>query len=143
MITNERQYKITRHQLNKIDEAINALKNKIMKAGSKSEILTKAGFDALTSERENLANQILEYEKLKSGAVDIFRAATLEELPKILIEARIAKNFSQRKLAELIGVREQQIQRYEAQQYAIASFARLAQIAKALELNITEIAKFE
>ena len=141
MITNERQYKITRHQLNKIDESINALKNKIVEAESEPEILTKAGLDALISERENLANQILEYEKLKSGRVDIFRASTLEELPKILIEARIAKNFSQRKLAELIGVKEQQIQRYEAQQYAIASFARLVQIAKALNLNITEIAK--
>jgi len=143
MITNERQYKISKHQLRKLEKTIDSFDHKKIIAKVKSEFLVKAEFDALLSERENLVGQILEYETLKSGTVDKFRASTLKELPNILIKARIAKSLSQNKLADLIGVKEQQIQRYEAEQYASASLTRLSQIAKALELNINEIAEFE
>ena len=70
------------------------------------------------------------------------KASTLEDLPNILIRARIAKGFSQRQLAEAIGLKEQQIQRYEAEEYASANLQRLSEIAKALCLNISEIAEF-
>jgi len=70
-----------------------------------------------------------------------FRANSLAELPTVLIRARIAQNLSQRELGELIGLKEQQIQRYESEQYASASLARLKEIADALKLNITEIAE--
>jgi HTH-type transcriptional regulator / antitoxin HigA len=143
MITNERQYKISKYQLRKLEKTIDFFDYKKIIEKVKSEILVKAEFDSLLSERENLVGQILEYETLKSGTVDKFRASTLKELPNILIKARIAKSLSQNKLADLIGVKEQQIQRYEAEKYASASLTRLSQIAKALELNINEIAEFE
>jgi HTH-type transcriptional regulator / antitoxin HigA len=143
MITNERQYKITRNQLKKIEEAIDSFDAEKVIAGVKSKSLAKAQIDALLSEKENLVNQILQYETLKSGTVGQFRASTLKELPSILISARIAKNLSQNELAECVGIKEQQIQRYEAEQYASASLTRLAKIARALELNISEIAEFE
>jgi HTH-type transcriptional regulator/antitoxin HigA len=143
MITNERQYKITNNLINKIEEAINSFNKKKLNEENQSKVLIKAELDALLSERENLANQILEYRTLKSGTIDSFRALNLEELPKILIEARISKNLSQRKLAELIGVKEQQIQRYEAELYITANLTRLAQVANALDLNINEIAEFK
>ena len=143
MITNDRQYKITNNQLKKIKEVVDSFDIKKVILSTKSKFLAKAELDALLSEQDNLTKQILEYEVLKSGTVDIFRAPTLEELPSILIKARIAKNLTQRKFAELIGVKEQQIQRYEAEQYATANLTRLAQVAKALDLNINEIAEFK
>jgi HTH-type transcriptional regulator/antitoxin HigA len=72
----------------------------------------------------------------------MLKASTLEDLPSILIRARIVKGFSQRQLAEAIGLKEQQIQRYEAEEYASANLQRLAEIANALGLNISEIAEF-
>ncbi len=61
MITNERQYKITKDQLRKMEDAINSFK--VKKTGNKeSEILAKAELDALVSEQENLVKQISEYE---------------------------------------------------------------------------------
>lgn len=141
MITNERQYKITKSQLKKIEDAINSFK--VEKTDNKgSEILAKAELDALLSEQKNLITQLSEYEKLKSGKVDVFRASSLKGLPDILIKARIAKNLSQKELAELIGIKEQQIQRYEAEHYTTANLIRLVQVAKALKLNISEIAEF-
>ena len=46
--------------------------------------------------------------------------------------------MTQKELADKIGVREQQIQRYEASQYSSASFDRLCSIADALNIDITQ-----
>jgi HTH-type transcriptional regulator/antitoxin HigA len=143
MIINERQYKITKGQLRKLEEALESFNMKKEALRVKSKLLAKSEFEALQSEIENLYTQVQEYETLKSGTVEQFMAATIEDLPTILIKARIAKGFSQNKLANMVGLKEQQIQRYEAEQYATANLARLSQIAKALELNISEIAEFK
>ena len=142
MITNERQYRITRAQLEKLKEALSSFDVKRAENRSKSVQLAKAEANALKSEIENLSLQIQNYETLKSGTVEILKASTLEELPNILIRARIAKGLSQRKFAELLKLKEQQIQKYEAEEYATANLSRLAEVANALELNITEIAEF-
>jgi HTH-type transcriptional regulator / antitoxin HigA len=141
MITNERQYRITSTQLKKFREAIDDFDIKAVIKKTKSKVLAKAELDALRSEYENLSMQIHEYEALKSGTTEVLKASSLEELPTILIRARIAKGLSQRQLAEAIGVKEQQIQRYEAEEYASANLPRLAEVAKALGLNISEVAE--
>jgi HTH-type transcriptional regulator/antitoxin HigA len=110
---------------------------------TKSKVLAKAELDALRSEYENLCLQLHEYETLKTGSVEIPKASSLEELPSILIRARIAKGLSQRQLAEFIGLKEQQIQRYEAEEYASANLPRLAEVAKALGLNISAVGEFK
>ncbi|MCX6704664.1 MAG: XRE family transcriptional regulator [Candidatus Woesebacteria bacterium] len=142
MITNERQYRITSAQLEKLRKAVDNFDTKAVIRQTKSKVLAKAELDALRSEYENLSVQLHEYETLKSGTVEILKASKLEELPRILIRARIAKRLSQRQLADAIGLKEQQIQRYEAEEYASANLHRLAEVAKALCLNISEIAKF-
>lgn len=142
MITNERQYRITSAQLEKLKMAIDTFEIKAATERTKSKILAKAELEALRSEYENLSMQLLEYETLKSGTVEILKAANLEEVPSILIRARIVKGFSQRQLAEAIGLKEQQIQRYEAEEYASANLQRLAEVANALGLHISEVAEF-
>jgi len=141
MITNERQYRITSTQIEKLKTAIDAFDIKAATERTRSKILAKAELEALRSEYENLSMQLHEYETLKSGTVEILKASSLEELPSILIRGRIAKGLSQRQLADTIGLKEQQIQRYEAEEYASANLRRLAEVAKALGLNISEVAK--
>lgn len=141
MITNERQYKITKAQLDKL---IGALKAHDLKEAAKrldSIQLARAESDAIKSEIENLALQLQDYDALKSGKIETLKASSLKELPIILIRARIAKGLTQLKLAELLGLKEQQIQRYESEEYATANLSRLAEVAKALELNISEVAE--
>jgi len=142
MITNERQYRITSAQIENFRKAIDDFDIKAVIKQTKSKVLAKAELDALRSEYENLSMQLHEYETLKSGTVEILKASNLEELPSILIRARIAKGLSQRQLAEAIGLKEQQIQRYEAEEYASANLRRLAKVAKTLGLNISEVAEF-
>ena len=141
MITNERQYRITNAQLAKLREALGAFDSAEAAERIGSQQLATAEHDALESQVEELTEQIREYEALKSGAVSILKAESIEGLPTILIRARIAKRLSQRDLAKMLGLKEQQIQRYEAGSYASASLRRLAEVARALDLEISEIAE--
>ena len=143
MITNERQYRISKAQLSRLREAVEAFNVEESAARVGADVLAKAELEALRSEEEVLSEQIREYGALKSGAVMVLKAATLEELPGILIRARIAQGLSQRELAQILGVKEQQVQRYESEEYASASLRRLAQVADALHLNISEVAELK
>ena len=73
-----------------------------------------------------------EYEALKAGHFDLDAVNAVAELPTILIQARIAQGLRQKDLAERLGLKEQQIQRYEATDYATASLTRLKEIANVL-----------
>ena len=141
MITNDRQYRISRTQLKKLGDAVEAFDIEESEHRLKSPILAKAEVDALMSEVDNLESQVREYENLKSGLVTEFRADSMKELPTVLIKARIANGMSQRNLAEALGIKEQQIQRYESDNYASASLHRLTEVADALRLNVSEIAE--
>jgi ribosome-binding protein aMBF1 (putative translation factor) len=140
MITNERQYRITKAQLGQLRAALQAWNGKEARERTSSAVLAKAEREALQSQVEDLLEQVSEYEALKSGAVGTLTARGLEELPGILVRARIAGGLSQRQLAEKLGLKEQQIQRYEAENYATASLKRLVKIAEALDLEISETA---
>jgi transcriptional regulator with XRE-family HTH domain len=74
-----------------------------------------------------------------SAFIERLPFSSLPELPIALIKARIAKGMTQKQLAEKIGVREQQIQRYESSHYGSASFDRVTEISEALEISFSEI----
>ena len=139
MVTNERQFRIAKAQLKKLKESLDSFDMRETTRRTGSEILVRAELDALRSEYDILREQIQEYQTLKSGTVTILRARNLAELPGILIRARIARGLTQRQLAAKLGLKQQQIQRYEAEGYASASLRRFAEVAKALELNVSEV----
>lgn len=141
MITNERQFRITRSQLEKLETA--AREFNIEEATSRigSRALAEAELAAIKSHATDLFAEIQEYEALKSGNVKTLMATSLAELPTILIKARIAQGLSQHDLAEKLGMPEQQVQRYETEGYASASLRRLSEVAVALNLSMTEIAE--
>ena len=135
MITNEVQRRSTEAHLRQFDDA---LANLEANHGKKRSKLAQLEIDAVRSQAEDLRNQIDEYDRLRSGAVSTFEAASLEELATMLIQARIARGWSQRDLADALGVAEQQIQRYESTGYRAASLARISDVANAINITITE-----
>lgn len=141
MITNERQFRISKAQLAKVKKTIGAFNLDAVARRVGSRVLARAELDALRSEEAELREQLHEYEVLKSGTIVVLRARNLEELPSILIRGRIARGYSQRQLAERLGISEQQIQRYESEEYASASLRRVAEVADALGLDFSEEAE--
>jgi HTH-type transcriptional regulator/antitoxin HigA len=81
---------------------------------------------------------LTEYQLLKSGKLSLTKNSSLAELPKVLIQARIAQGLSQTDLAERMKLKPQQIQRYEATNYMGASLARLIELAEVLGVKISE-----
>jgi ribosome-binding protein aMBF1 (putative translation factor) len=141
MITNERQYRITKGWLKKFDAAA-ALHERSNPPPDVHPTIHQAGTDALRSEAEALRDQLEEYERLRAGHVTQRTLSSLRELPKAIIEARIAAHMTQKGLASRLGVAEQQVQRWEANEYAGVSVERIQEIADALGVRITETIRF-
>lgn len=138
MITNEKQFKSTKSLLEKLRDS-QAANNSA--AGSLPSELLQIQRDALSSQISELEEDIALYSSLRSGKVTTFKAEGLHELPDILIQARIARGMSQRDLADLLGIKEQQVQRYEAERYRSANLDRLIQVADALNVHIQKRAE--
>jgi ribosome-binding protein aMBF1 (putative translation factor) len=133
MIQNEREYKMTKAQADKFAEALVAFEQNPPEGPPK---MRKAYKDALKSQLEELQEQLSDYEALKLGQTNALTITSFDELPKILIQARIAAGLSQKDVAEKLGLKEQQIQRYEATLYQSASLTRLLSVASALEVRL-------
>ncbi len=94
--------------------------------------LVQAEREAMESQLADLCEELEEYERLKSADLSVISVDSFEELAEGLIKARIAAGLSQRALAQRLELKAQQIQRYEAERYASASYQRLCEIARAL-----------
>ena len=135
MIKNERQYLITKGQAKKFKEAIEAFDNQTT---ATNPLLAKAQRDALESQLAELNAQLEEYERLRSGRLRKLKKSSFQDLPIELIRARIARGLTQKDLARKLGLKEQQIQRYEETDYASASISRVNEVIKALEIEVRE-----
>jgi HTH-type transcriptional regulator/antitoxin HigA len=132
MITNEKQYKTTKALVEKLRKAKEQLS---VPTGAPSALL-EAQIAALASQLEELESDVALYEGLKAGKKTKFQADSLRELPDILIQARIARGMSQKDFADFLGMKEQQVQRYEAERYRSASLDRLIEFADALDVDL-------
>jgi len=132
MITNEKQYRSTRSLIGRLKLGLAGTTD----SGRLPEELIDMQRDALASQIEELEEDAALYDDLRSGRITIFEADGLNQLPDILIRARIARGMSQKDLAAFLGLKEQQIQRYEAERYRSASLDRLVEIAEALSVQI-------
>lgn len=138
MITNERQYKITKAQAARFASAIRNYDQDATDSLTIHPAIAAAGLEQLKSEHARLIHELEEYDALASGETTVFEAESLTDLPLLIIKARIARGWTQRDLAERLDIKEQQIQRYEAENYRTASFSTLFRIADALGLQFSE-----
>src|SRR5690242_17489906 len=76
-----------------------------------------ARIEAAGSHLRDLSEQMAEYTALRASSGAVLELASLDQLPDALIAARIARGLTQRELAELLGVAEQQVQRDEKSRY--------------------------
>ncbi len=132
MITNERQYRITKKKAENFVEALKEFEAKVSERVDVSLRLIEAERRAMKEQLAALLKEVEEYERVRDGGVPDLEVKSIDELPEFLIKARIASRMTQRELAERVQLHEQQIQRYEAEGYESASFRRMRQVAHAL-----------
>lgn len=134
MIKNERQYRITKAQVEKFARALSELSART----SGDPLMTELETNALSSQLEELRQQLSDFDQLRSGERGVITVESFDELPCALVQARIAAGLSQKELAERLGLKEQQVQRYEATNYEAASLGRLQEVVNALGVNVRE-----
>ncbi|HMV86437.1 MAG TPA: helix-turn-helix transcriptional regulator [Blastocatellia bacterium] len=132
MIRNARQYRITKAQAEKFRRSLNEFDDSPARHVGIHPKLIKAQREAIASQLESLEQEIQEYEQLQKDRHTLIDIDLVAELPKTLIRARIAAGLSQRELAARLGLKEQQIQRYEATNYESASLKRVLEVARVL-----------
>ncbi|WP_310415172.1 helix-turn-helix transcriptional regulator [Chamaesiphon sp. OTE_8_metabat_110] len=128
MIQNERQYKVTKAKLKDLEKELSKLLENRESATNTHPRLMRMQSAALEDRIQMMYREIAEYKDLKDGKVRI-TIDRLSELPIALIKARISSGMTQGELADKIGIKEQQIQRYEANHYQAVGFDRLLVIA--------------
>ncbi|MHB8289425.1 MAG: helix-turn-helix domain-containing protein [Acidimicrobiales bacterium] len=133
MITNEVQYRVTQAHLAKFEEAAVNLA-----ARQDRSKLVQLDLDAVRAQADDQRAEIEEYELLRLGGVLRFAANSLEDLAVLLVKARLARGWTQRQLADALGMAEQQVQCYESTGYRVASWARICDVAAALGVTVAE-----
>ncbi len=131
MIYSDKQRRISAREIGNLRQALSAAQ---AREGGEAW-LQQAEQDALRSEISKLEADVTEYDMLKAGEIAFGKSFALEGLPKILVQARIAAGISQTGLAEALGLKPQQIQRYEATGYQGASLARLVEVSRVLGVH--------
>jgi ribosome-binding protein aMBF1 (putative translation factor) len=135
MIKNERQYRITRAEAKRFEEALAEAERERRPRGTGLK-LWAGQQEALRSQLVELREQLAEYERLEKESKGKVSFAAVEELPRALIRARIAQGLTQEGLARRMGLKPQQVQRYEATEYESASFRRIREVVQALGVRM-------
>jgi HTH-type transcriptional regulator/antitoxin HigA len=134
-ILNQRDYRSAKARLTQIEAALAPAALVDGLTSTLSANISSARRKALLAEAKKLRENIAAYDKLRSSG-DLSKDLTSDELGLLPIVGRIARRLSQRELADLLEVSEQQIQRYESDRYASISLARYRKVLELLGIEL-------
>jgi len=133
MIKNEKQYKITKKKLLGIYDEIMKIHGTREHLPAKERLI----LISLVTLQEQMENEIAEYDLLKANKANILTSRSISELPSLITEYKIASGLTQKEFSKKIGMKEQQLQRYEAENFQGISFKNLIKILLAMGLDFT------
>ena len=132
MIHSDKQLGVSTRELAKLNDALGSIQSE----ESSQDWVRKAEINALKSQIAELRADIKNYQTLKRGEITVAKSVSLEELPSVLVQARIISGLSQNDLARALGTKPQQVQRYEATDYMGASLAKLIEVSRVLKVRV-------
>ena len=132
MIKNEKQYKISKKLLSEINEDV----DRLQKDNSQNPLRIKLLLASALNMQKEIEQDILLYETLKKDKKGILKERLFSELPTLLTEYKIKSGLTQKEFAERLGIKEQQLQRYEADNFKSVTFKNLLRYLDAIGLEI-------
>jgi HTH-type transcriptional regulator/antitoxin HipB len=133
-IRNDRAYRRSKARLRSLREALSLGSSSPRRFSGRAR---QGGIGELRRQATQLVCSIAGYEALKAGGGMLVDLGSLQDLGLALIKARIARSWSQQRLAEALNMPKQQVQRYEATEYASASLRRIVEVADTLQVSFT------
>jgi DNA-binding Xre family transcriptional regulator len=132
MIKNEKQYKITKKKLAVLHQKIAEMNSE----GDRLSLTRQLVLNSLLDMSGDMEIEIAEYDLLKKNKTKILKSRSLYELPSLITEYKIASGLTQKEFSKKIGMKEQQFQRYEAENFQGISFKNLLKILQAIGLDV-------
>lgn len=136
MIKNEKQYKMAKVKLDKWLQTQRQLQDGAS-AGQPDWIIEEQAF-GIDQQIKQLQAEITEYELIESGQQDLPEPTLVLDIPILLIRWRIACRLTQKDLATRLGLHENQIQKYERENYGCASLETISRVANVLQQALME-----
>lgn len=90
----------------------------------------------LLTEKRELSEILDSYQSAKDGNFEPLKRRAANDPGAVLIVARVTKGWPQKELARRLGLREQAVQRYEAERYRSISLAGFIRVARALDVSL-------
>jgi HTH-type transcriptional regulator/antitoxin HigA len=137
IILNEKELREARLRIERLSNAL-ATEQTLSQAvaGLPPEVVSQVT-EMLMAERKSMQNAASAYEIAKScGDAKVLERQSAGDAGVMLIVARIAKGYSQKELAWRLGIKEQQVQRYEADRYSSISLKNYNRIAALLGVQL-------
>ncbi|ESW83881.1 hypothetical protein X770_25150 [Mesorhizobium sp. LSJC269B00] len=131
-ISTERQARDAEDAIAELDRALSS--EHVLKSiveGLPQEVINGVRRSLATDRRER-AHLLLAYQKARAGDFSILREQAGNDPGTFLIVARIIRKLSQKDLARKLGLREQAIQRWEAEKYRSISLSNYQKVAQTL-----------
>ncbi|MBC6473592.1 MAG: helix-turn-helix transcriptional regulator [Hormoscilla sp. GM102CHS1] len=140
MIKNEFQYEVTQEWVEKFSKSIMKMEQD-EEAKRKDFQKWEVSRGVLQYHLDQLNAEIAEYERLincdNNQPIEI-AVNFLNELPDVLIKARMAAKISEKELAEIIGVEEERIKHFEKRNYGDATFGEMLDVIAALGVELAK-----
>lgn len=134
MITNQQQYEITQHWIDRFETGKAKLPEEALQL-SLEPLALKVLSDAMDYQILDLRDQLAEYDHLRVSKEQSWQISSLDQLGIALIKARIIAGFDEQALANQLGWTEEVVSDFEQQEYQNASLNELMAVAKALEIE--------
>jgi len=138
VIANEREYHITQAAAAEFAEALAHADEQGAHLHPRIKQAMREGIESQLQELHDQHDQLAEYEALRDNHIAVLELDSLTQLPEALVRARKAAGLTQKELGRRLGLKEQQIQRYEATRYAGANLTRVQAVVDALGVRIHE-----
>jgi HTH-type transcriptional regulator/antitoxin HigA len=132
LVSNDRQARELEVTLDDIDQALSS--EQVLRSlvqGLPQEVIEGVR-RTLATERREIAALLLAYQNAKNGDFALLKEQAGNDPGAFLIAARIARNLTQKELARKLGLKEQAIQRWEAEKYRTISLQNYQKVAQAL-----------
>ena len=136
LILNERDARQARVTLGRVHETLSANSAIQSARAGLSSTLVERHRKAVAAIESDLTKALANYDQAKAGDFGPLVRDREHEPGMVLIVARIARGLSQADLADRLGLREQQIQRYEAERYRTISLSNYRRIATSLGVRL-------
>lgn len=132
LISNDRQVREIEATIAELDEALSSERslNSIVK-GFPGDVIDGIR-RSLSAERKELIEQLQAYREAKDGNFTLLKRQAGNDPGAFLIAVRLIRGLSQKDLARKLGLREQAIQRWEAERYRTITLTNYQKVAQTL-----------